>query len=154
MRNFVLDTNLVLAFQKANQNLIEKVISENDLNAPDAVLMISAITKGELLSIALQNNWGENKRQRLKQILDSLIVLDIGGDDEVLLNAYAEIDAFCKKRHPTKKLKGSAKPMGKNDLWIAATALATNSTLLTADGKFQHIAEVMIPLKFYHSNKP
>lgn len=64
MRNFVLDTNFVLAFQKANQDLIEKVISENNLNDPDANLMISAITKGELFSIALQNNWGATKRQR------------------------------------------------------------------------------------------
>lgn len=150
MRNFVLDTNLVLAFQKTNQNLIEKVVSENDLNDSDAVLMISAITRGELLSIALQNNWGDAKLQRLAQILESLITLDIGGDDEVLLNAYAEIDAFCKKRHPTKKLVGSAKPMGKNDLWIAATAMATNATLLTTDGKFQHIADVMIRMEVYN----
>lgn len=150
MRNFVLDTNLVLAFQKTNQNLIEKVVSENDLNDSDAVLMISAITRGELLSIALQNNWGDAKLQRLAQILESLITLDIGGDDEVLLNAYAEIDAFCKKRHPTKKLEGSAKPMGKNDLWIAATAMATNATLLTTDGKFQHITDVMIRMEVYN----
>ena len=149
MRNFVLDTNLVLAFQKTNQNLIDKVVSENDLNGSDAYLIISAITKGELLSIALQNNWGEAKRQRLSQILESMIILDVGGDNEILLNAYAEIDAFCKKRHPIKKLAGSAKPMGKNDLWIAATAMAAKATLLTADSKFQHIADVMISMKFY-----
>lgn len=149
MRYFVLDTNLVLAFLKNNPALIDQVVAENDLDAADAILMISAITKGELLSIALQNNWGDNKRQSLNQLLDSFIILDIGANDDALLNAYAEIDAFSKQRHPTKKLEGSAKPMGKNDLWIAASAMAAKATLLTTDGKFQHIAEVMIPLKYY-----
>ena len=37
--------------------------------------------------------------------------------------------------------------MGKNDLWIAATALVTDSTLLTADGDFNHLTGVFIPVK-------
>jgi len=29
--------------------------------------------------------------------------------------------------------------MGKNDLWIAATALLTNSKLITTDSDFRHL---------------
>lgn len=39
--------------------------------------------------------------------------------------------------------------MGKNDMWIAATAFATNATLLTADGKFMHLDKEFINIKFY-----
>jgi predicted nucleic acid-binding protein len=33
----------------------------------------------------------------------------------------------------------SARIMGKNDLWIAATAFVTKSTLLTTDDDFDHL---------------
>jgi tRNA(fMet)-specific endonuclease VapC len=82
--------------------------------------------------------------------LNEFVIIDVAGNDDNLLNAYAEIDAFSLQRHPKRKLKGSAKPMGKNDMWIAATAFATNATLLTADGKFMHLDKEFINIKFYH----
>jgi tRNA(fMet)-specific endonuclease VapC len=149
MRNFILDTNIIIAYLKGNP-LFTKVSEDNNLNEEDAFIMISSISKGELLSLAMQNSWGERRVNRLKQLLNEIVIIDVAGNDELLLNAYAEIDAFSLQRHPTKKLEGSAKPMGKNDLWIAATAFATNATLLTADGKFMHLDKTFIPIKFYH----
>ena len=150
MRRFILDTNILMAYLKADTNLFKKVSEDNNLNDDDVFIMISSITKGEILSLALQNNWGERKISVLTKLLNELVIIDIGGNNDLLLNAYAEIDAFSLQRHPTKKLKGSAKPMGKNDLWIAATAYATNATLLTADGKFMHLDKEFINIKFYH----
>lgn len=152
MRNFILDTNILMAYLKANTVLFNKVSEDNKLNDEDAFIMISSITKGEMLSLALQNNWGERKVSSLSKLLNEFVIIDIGGNDELLLNAYAEIDAFSLQRHSTKKLKGSAKPMGKNDMWIAATAFATNATLLTTDGKFMHLDKEFITIKFYHPN--
>jgi len=149
MRNFILDTNILMAYLKADK-LFNKVSEDNNLNDEDAFTMISSITKGELLSIAFQNKWGEKRVANLSKLLNEFVFIDIGGNDDLLLNAYAEIDAFSLKRHPTKKLLGSAKPMGKNDMWIAATAFATNATLLTADGKFMHLDKEFINIKFYH----
>jgi len=149
MRNFILDTNILMAYLKANP-LFKKVSEDNNLNDEDAFIMISAISKGELLSIAMQNGWGERKVSALNKLLNEIVIIDVAGNDDNLLNAYAEIDAFSLQRHPTKKLKGSAKPMGKNDMWIAATAFATNATLLTADGKFMHLDKEFINIKFYH----
>jgi len=36
--------------------------------------------------------------------------------------------------------------MGKNDLWIAATASATSAKLLTSDQDFLHLDEVYLDL--------
>jgi predicted nucleic acid-binding protein len=149
MRKFILDTNILMAYLKANP-LFKKVSEDNNLNDEDAFIMISAISKGELLSIAMQNGWGERKVSALNKLLNEIVIIDITGNDDNLLNAYAEIDAFSLKRHPKKELKGSAKPMGKNDMWTAATAFATNATLLTADGKFMHLDKEFINIKFYH----
>jgi len=37
--------------------------------------------------------------------------------------------------------------MGKNDLWITATAHVTNATLLTMDKDFQHLKDVYLELE-------
>lgn len=38
--------------------------------------------------------------------------------------------------------------MGKNDLWIAATAAVTNTRLLTSDKDFNHLNGVFIDLEW------
>lgn len=152
MRAFILDTNILMAYFKANNRLYTKVSEENKLNDDDALIMISAITKGEIQSLAMQNKWGERKLETLNKLLNLLITVDVSGNNHVLLNAYAEIDSYSLKRHPTKRYTGSAKPMGKNDMWIAATAFAVNATLLTTDGKFMHLDKKFIDIKFYDPN--
>jgi len=148
MRNFILDTNILMAFFKA-ESLYTKVTEDNNLNDDDVIVMISSITKGEILSIAFQNKWGDRRVAKLIELLNEIFIIDINGNDEKLLNAYAEIDAFSLQRHPTKRVAGTAKRMGKNDLWIAATAFACNATLLTADRDFLHLNEAFIQVKFY-----
>ncbi len=41
----------------------------------------------------------------------------------------------------------SARNMGKNDLWIAATAHILGAKLLTTDGDFNHLDGVFLDLK-------
>ena len=139
-----------MAYLKADNSLFRKVSEENKLDAEDAFIMISSISKGEILSIAMQNNWGERKTEILSKLLNLIVIIDVVGANDLLMNAYAEIDAYSLKRHPAKILSGSAKPMGKNDIWIAATAYATNATLLTTDGKFMHLDKEFIDIKFYY----
>lgn len=52
-----------------------------------------------------------------------------------VMSAYATLDAYSKARGIT---------MGKNDLWIAATAYASDSRLVTTDGDFDHLAPAFI----------
>jgi tRNA(fMet)-specific endonuclease VapC len=49
------------------------------------------------------------------------------------MDAYEEIDCFSLS-HPL-----GAYNMGKNDLWIAATAKASGAVLLTTDADFNHL---------------
>ena len=42
--------------------------------------------------------------------------------------------------------------MGKNDLWIAATASAFDITLVTTDRDFDHLNEEFIDVKFIDVN--
>jgi tRNA(fMet)-specific endonuclease VapC len=52
---------------------------------------------------------------------------------------YSEIDVYSQSKHPTLHLPTSARKMGKNDLWIAATAAVHNAVLLSSDADFEHL---------------
>jgi predicted nucleic acid-binding protein len=71
--------------------------------------------------------------------LNQFLIIPIEAKD--IVDVYAEIDAFSKNKLPNKPLPVgmSARNMGKNDLWIAATAFVTKSTLLTTDDDFDHL---------------
>ena len=58
------------------------------------------------------------------------------------------MDAYSKHKDPVRKYpKGySSITVGKNDLWIAATAYVTNSKLVTTDNDFDHLNRVFIYL--------
>jgi hypothetical protein len=86
MRNFILDTNILIAYLKANP-LFTKVSEDNNLNDEDAFIMISSISKGELLSLAMQNNWGERRVNILNKLLSEVVIIDVAGNDDNLLNA-------------------------------------------------------------------
>ena len=75
--------------------------------------LISVVSIGELMSLARQFGWGNNKVEYMREVLGELIVVDI--NSEPVLSAYAEIDFWCKQ---------NGRAFGKNDLWIAATAIA------------------------------
>ena len=100
-------------------------------------LMISIVTKAEILSIAKQRKWGLRKITTLNGLLDELLIIPI--DNEELIEAYVEIDAFSQGKLEYSSLMMTSRNMGKNDLWIAATAYLTRSTLLTTDNDFEHL---------------
>jgi tRNA(fMet)-specific endonuclease VapC len=57
---------------------------------------------------------------------------------------YAEIDVYSQSHHPILRLPTSARKMGKNDLWIAATAAILNATLLSTDADFEHLDNLFL----------
>ena len=111
--------------------------------------MISVVSHGEILSFAHQRNWGTNKIQAVQNFISKIIILDINSGDLKLIDTYAEIDAFSKGKLSGNPLGKSAIVMGKNDLWIAATAKVASATLLTIDGDFDHLNEKFITVKKY-----
>jgi predicted nucleic acid-binding protein len=134
--NYIFDTSaLVFYIKKAPQCQIleERYVPFSKSN----LALISIVSKAELLSLALQNNWGDNRISSLNELLGQFLVIPIQAED--ILKKYAEIDAYSQGRLVSRPSTLSARNMGKNDLWIAATASLTGSTLITADNDFVHL---------------
>ncbi len=151
MNRFLLDTNILLAYLRGH-DLYRQIEKDHQLAGPDAVILISVTTKAELMSISIQNGWGEKKILQLDAYLRKLIIIDVNEADQDLMKTYANIDVFSQGRLEGKPLVGtSARNMGKNDIWIAATANVTNSALITTDGDFDHLNGHFIELIKYPS---
>jgi len=106
------------------------------LTADDVQLIVSVVTVGEIRVLAQRNNWGEKKIEQLNSFIEqTLFVVDVSFGAPELLDAYVEIDCFSNGRS-----------MGKNDLWIAATASVTEATLVTTDRDFDHLGNVYFQL--------
>ena len=144
MRKFIIDTNILLLYIRSDWRW--NVICERfGLKNQEVRNFIAAVNLGELYSLALQNNWGQTRFDALSNFRTEFIVIDINIDS--IIKRYAEIDAFSQGK--LKKLPSnlSARNMGKNDLWIAATASLYNLTLLTADSDFTHLETLFLDLR-------
>ncbi len=133
---YLLDTNVLLVYLRDQRT--KKVIEEtyHPFSLPN-IPIISVVTKGEIKSIGLRNNWGDRRLSVLEKFLDRLVVVDINAED--IIEKYAEIDAFSQGKLKGNPLGNSSRNMGKNDLWIAATAAVTKSRFLTMDADFDHL---------------
>jgi tRNA(fMet)-specific endonuclease VapC len=137
MKKYVLDTNAIIYFLR-DEVLHKTVATELELYRPPNLAILSIVTLGELKAMALKNNWGKSKIESLQEILSEFVIADI--NSEQVLNNYAQLDAFSQNRLPEKPLPSSARNMGKNDLWIAATALSAEAILITSDHDFDHLS--------------
>jgi tRNA(fMet)-specific endonuclease VapC len=136
---FLLDTNILVHILRDKRGYFERTFQ---INKPEHKLIISAVTIGELRAFALRNKWGANKKQQMEELIDEFFVVEIHND--AIHNRYAEIDTFSQGKLDGKTLNMSARNMGKNDLWIAATASVSNATLLSTDNDFDHLNSVFL----------
>ena len=141
--NYLYDTNILVFIIKQEPTIekLEKAIAQEAGN----LRIISIVTKAEIETLAVLFKWGEQKREQLKNIIAQFLIIPI--DSEQIVSAYVELDAYSQSKHSTKSSGLTARNMGKNDLWIAATAMVTDSTLLTSDKDFDHLNEVFISVK-------
>ncbi len=140
--NFLLDTNiLVFLIRDTSLRLLTKVI-----NPEERRLLVSVVSIAELKSIALRNNWGSQKLKIVDSVLSKISIIEINED---LANTYAEIDAYSQRRNPHISDYPFSTPrnMGKNDLWIAATASLLGLKLVTTDADFNHLHQVFIDVQ-------
>lgn len=98
-------------------------------------LVISIITVGELKAFAVKRKWGYQKRLTLEKLLAEVPIFGI---ELSLTDVYATVDAYSQGELLSDPLPPgtSARNMGKNDLWIAATALFYDAELQTSDNDF------------------
>jgi tRNA(fMet)-specific endonuclease VapC len=144
MKSYLFDTNILVHYcrQMAQWDYINEQFNLADTQ--DA--FVSVISWGELYSLAVRNHWKRDRIRIVDQLEQHFIISNIYF--EKIIRAYGTIDAYSQGKLPEKPLpKGvTARNMGKNDLWIAATAHALDVTLLTTDNDFDHLQDTFIKI--------
>ena len=143
MSSFLLDTGLLLGFcRKAPYALNAR--EQYRLGDQATMVFTSVVCKGEILALQERLGWGESKRNLLQDVLSTIPA--IGINDDLILDAYARIDAWSRGRPVVSPHNAppprSARKMAKNDLWIAATAHASQTVLLSTDKDFEHLRDI------------
>ena len=121
---YILDTSVLIHFVRGDRTW-HRIRDEYGLLVIEPKPIISIVTSGELRSLALQLDWGTKKREQLRFALGYFDQLSI--DSEKIVDAYANIDHF---------LHQNGVSLGKNDIWIAASAVFLDAKLLTKDHDF------------------
>jgi tRNA(fMet)-specific endonuclease VapC len=120
----LLDTNIVIHLIRGNEvaRRVEGLFHlRHRLERP----LISVVTVAEGLALARQFGWGERTTAELEELFNEFLIVDV--HQERILRAYAEIADFARRHGRT---------LAHNDIWIAATAVATGAHLITADRDF------------------
>lgn len=126
---YVLDTGIVVELLKYT-TLGRHVDDHFGLSHALHRNVISVVTVGESLVPAERLSWGDEKKATLWTTLRELEWIDI--NDQLILEAYAKIDVFSRTHAIVAGQRGGI-TMGKNDLWIAASAHVTGMPLITTD---------------------
>jgi tRNA(fMet)-specific endonuclease VapC len=139
----LVDTNIIIHLIR-NDQTGEAIDRKFNLSSQLSQVAISIVTVGELYSFALQREWGKNKIVTLEKMLSLMLIIEINSPE--IISKYAEIDSYSQNRLKDKPMPTSARKMGKNDVWIAASAAVLNVPLLTTDADFSHLNEVYLEL--------
>lgn len=121
--NILLDTNIVIEVFDGNKDIADKI---NKL--PE--FYITSIVLGEL---HIGVNRVTNKAKHLKKVNDFLKICTVLDVDSITAAYYGEIVAALYKK---------GKPLPINDVWIAATAIQHDLTLITRDKHFNEISNL------------
>jgi tRNA(fMet)-specific endonuclease VapC len=125
---YILDTDILVHLTRDDETGKE-IKARYDPLMSEITPALCVVTDGEIRSLAYQFSWGEDKRARMMFLLSYFRRFPVEPTD--VLEAYAVMDAHSKR---------SGIRMGKNDVWIAATAHVSGFTLLTTDHDFDHLA--------------
>lgn len=128
---YLLDTN-ILVYLIRGKAVGQAIDANYGLSTGGLIRsMVSVVTVGEVYSLVRKWGWGQKKIDELQRMLGQLAWININHPD--ILATYAELDDHSNK---------VGKSMGKNDVWIAATAKVAGIELLTTDSDFDHLHPV------------
>lgn len=124
-------------------NLIIEHIRRQEILPARAVIPI--IVVGELEAFALKADWGYQKVSFMQRLFERFPIVDL---IRGITLVYAQVDAYSQGKLREQPLPPglSARNMGKNDLWIAATALYLDLELHTTDQDFDHLTGLALRL--------
>jgi len=136
---YVLDTNVLIFYSRGKEATYELLEAEYQFSMQWAACFVSVVTIAEVESFMRQQGWGPRRIDAARtDILSKVLAIDISHTDEALLDAYVVID------NASRANRRGAIAMGKNDLWIAATARVLSATLVTTDKDFDHLHGTLI----------
>ena len=118
--NFLLDTNIVVAWLNGESSIANKVDKAAAVYLP--VIVIGELYYGAMYSTQVQKNINQ-----IKTLISRYRVLKI---DEVTTLEYGKIKVALRKK---------GKPIPENDIWIATIAQQHNLTFVTRDRHFYEI---------------
>lgn len=152
MTRYVLDTNILVGYLRG-ADYARRAENQYRLSEPPNISVISVVTAGEIHSLAIQFGWGKKKKRRLKQIMREFPAIDINTTE--VISTYAEIDAYSQGKMPGSPLPQgmTARNMGKNDLWIAATTGVVQADLITTDHHFDHLDGIFFEVRYIDQSK-
>ncbi len=120
MNGNILDTNVIIRLMNGNESIRSAIYETTNIHIPVVVI-------GELL-------FGAEKSQ--KRDLNRKNYLDFCAPYPVLDVTQKVADKYGKIK---KELQEHGNVMPENDMWIAATAMANNMTVITQDKHFEYI---------------
>lgn len=129
---YMLDKNILIHYVR-NNALSQRIENTFNIMTSENVALISIVTVGEIRALAEELSCGMGKRRAMTDLLDYYTVIPIPFAS--IVDNYVEASEYCRRRGRT---------LGKNDLWIAATAMTTGATLLTTDRDFDHFAPPLL----------
>lgn len=144
-KRIVLDSSILIAMVK-NANF--RIFFEANYRSEEYEFLACFANEVEPLSMAKRRKWGQKKRSFLSETFSTLKF--INEVSPAIKEAYVEMEAYSMGQHPARKLPQgvSAKRIGQNDLWIAATAYTENAALLTMDADFLILQDEFIEVLF------
>ena len=141
--NFIIDTKILVHYIRKDKFAEKLDVTFRPFAAGNRPV-VPIVVFGEVKSIAMQNGWGAKKLALLDELLLKVLRADITLE---IVERYAEIDAFSQNKLANRPLSATSRNMGKNDLWIAATASVLKAKLLTADADFDHLDAVFLEVE-------
>lgn len=119
---FLLDADWVISFLNGRPNAIELVTK-----LADDGIAIGAITYGEIVEGLLGVERSRDRLHEFEQLTSSVDLLPV---DVPVARHYAQVRST---------LRAEGRLIPDNDLWIAATALEHNLTLVSRDSHFERV---------------
>lgn len=148
--DYLLDSNIIIIYSRDNE-LARKIEADYKIFSGDHRLGISTVSLGEINASIKKLQLGARRKKKIEQILEKINEFAI--NIEEVIGRYGDIDAFSQGQLAGSKGKFSARNMGKNDIWIAATASVFNLKLVTTDKDFEHLDGVYIDLEYISMQK-
>ena len=125
MNGNLMDTNVIVRVLNGDRELINELSKISSLCTCTVVL-------GELMYGAAKSAHVVQNKQNAKSFCSRYPLL---GVSNIVAEFYGEIK---------KDLLSHGNVMPENDMWIAATALANDMTIITQDKHFEHIQNLMV----------